>query len=141
MPDIVVLDLMLSEKIISLNKGTRRELSTSKLSKAKDFNEMNEVFDSFINLPGPNAEAAQVLLDYLKDSPRADAWRISGALVELMTDDQVAQLAKGMELYVKTSHTRYLISVLFTRVNSAPSLTDAVLSLQKTQYTGYYHQF
>ncbi|MCL6449388.1 MAG: hypothetical protein K6U04_14795 [Armatimonadetes bacterium] len=56
-----------------------------KLWQAAEAKERNEVIASFQSLPGPDAEAAQVLLDYLKEKERTDAWNIRAALTAPLT--------------------------------------------------------
>ena len=70
-----------------------------RLWKTTDKQEIRNIVDVFNSLPGPNAEAAQVLLDYLKDSLSVDAGNIIDALVKLMTEEQVSQLAKEIGVY------------------------------------------
>ncbi|MBC7325717.1 MAG: hypothetical protein H5T99_10460, partial [Moorella sp. (in: Bacteria)] len=97
----------------------------------------NEVIASFQSLPGPDAEAAQVLLDYLKEKERTDAWNIRDALVKLMTAEQVAQLAKDLATYGEANAARYLVPVLAERLTDARTLTEAVLSSQELRGSSY----
>ena len=107
---------------------------------AQSYQEINQVIDSLRSLPGPNAEAAGVLLEYLKEDNRDDVWRISDALINLMTGDQVARLAGEMALYPEANIGRYLIPVLAARIDDEQSLTNAIISLQKMTGPGFYRQ-
>lgn len=107
---------------------------------AQSYQEINQVIDSLRSLPGPNAEAAGVLLEYLKENNRDDVWRISDALIKLMTGDQVARLAGEIASYHEANIGRYLIPVLAARIDDKQSLTSAIISLQKMPDPGLYRQ-
>ena len=108
-----------------------------KLWQAAEAKERNQVIASFQSLPGPDAEAAQVLLDYLKEKERTDAWNIRAALVKLMTAEQVAQLAKDLAAYGEANAARYLVPVLAERLTDARTLTAAILSGQELRGSSY----
>ncbi|MBE3586111.1 MAG: protease complex subunit PrcB family protein [Thermoanaerobacter sp.] len=108
-----------------------------KLWQATEAKERNQVIASFQSLPGPDAEAAQVLLDYLREKERTDAWNIRDALVKLMTAEQVAQLAEDLTAYGEANAARYLVPVLAERLTDARTLTAAVLSLQELRGSFY----
>jgi len=59
-----------------------------KMGNVTNDQEFRAFVDDFNSLPGPDAAAAQVLLDCLRDKNRNDAWNIIDALVKLMTDEQ-----------------------------------------------------
>ena len=110
----------------------------AKLWKTTDVQERRNIVDTFNAMPGPDAAAAQVLLDYLKDSPGTDVdpGNVIDALVKLMTDEQVAQLAKDIDTYIDTTYNGansypLLVPVLAARINNSNDLTNALLSLQK----------
>ena len=109
-----------------------------KLGKTTDVHERRNTVDVFNAMPGPDAAAAQVLLDYLKDNPGIDIdpGNVIDALVKLMTDEQVAQLAKEIGAYINTTYNGansypFLVRVLSARINNPNDLTSALLSLQK----------
>ncbi|BAF58445.1 hypothetical membrane protein [Pelotomaculum thermopropionicum SI] len=119
--------------------GSLSELK-ERLWKASGLKETYDILEFFNRLPGPDAAAAQVLLDYLKEAPRTDVWKITDALVNLMTDDQVAQLARESGAYPEANFTSYLAPVLAARAGNAAVLADAILNLQKTPASGYYRK-
>ena len=97
-----------------------------KLWAAQNYQEINKIINSLNSLPGPNAEAVGVLLEYLKEDNRDDVWRISDALIKLMTGDQVARLAGEMALYPEANIGRYLIPVLAARIDDKQSVFSGV---------------
>lgn len=113
----------------------------AKLVNATDIHERRNIVDIFNAMPGPDAAAAQVLLNFLKDNPGIDVdpGNIVDALVKLMTDEQVAQLAKEIGAYIDTTYNGansypFLVPVLSARINNPNDLTSALLSLQKGNY-------
>ncbi|MDD4238812.1 MAG: protease complex subunit PrcB family protein [Desulfotomaculaceae bacterium] len=112
-----------------------------RLWEAQDYQEIRNIIDTFNSMPGTDADAAQVLLDYLRDNFRMDAGNIEGALVKLLTEEQVSQLAKEVGTYNGANAYRYLVSVLAVRINSPDDLTSAMLSLQEGYFSGKYQQF
>ncbi|KUK40532.1 MAG: putative membrane protein, partial [Clostridia bacterium 62_21] len=110
-----------------------------KLRKAATIQERNEVIDAFRRLPGPDAQAAQILLDYLREKARTDAWGVTDALIKLMSEEQVARLAQDLRTYDEVNATAYLVPVLAARVNNVPTLSGVMLSLQA--FPGYYDPF
>jgi|GEM_PF-2043985 len=111
------------------------------LWEAQDYQEIRNIIDTINSMPGPDAGAAQVLLDYLRDNFRMDAGNIEGALVKLMTEEQVSQLAKEVGTYNGANAYQYLVSVLAARINSPDDLTSAMLSLQEGYFSEKYQQF
>ncbi|OPY60950.1 MAG: hypothetical protein A4E56_02375 [Pelotomaculum sp. PtaU1.Bin065] len=101
-----------------------------KLWQATTNYEMANIIGAFDALPGPDPDAAQVLLDYLRDKNINDAFSISNILIRLMTEEQVSQLAKDIGAYNDANANRYLVPVLAARMNNPDDLTSAVLSLQ-----------
>ncbi len=112
---------------------------TAKLDKATNDQEFRTVVGEFNALPGPNAAAAQVLLDYLKDK-RINDNNIIDALAKLMTDEQVSHLAKEINTFNEANCERYLIPVLIARIKNTADLTNTLLSLQKNYFFGNYQQ-
>ncbi|OPX91726.1 protease complex subunit PrcB family protein [Pelotomaculum sp. PtaB.Bin117] len=102
----------------------------AKLWQATSDYELALVAGAFDALPGPDADAAQVLLDYLRDKNINDAFSISNILIRLMTEEQVSQLAKDIGAYSDANANRYLVPVLAARMNNPDDLTSAVLSLR-----------
>ncbi len=118
----------------------------AKLWKTTDVQERRNIVDIFNALPGPDAAAAQVLLDYLKDNPGKDIdpGNVIDTLVKLMTDEQVAQLAKDIGTYIVDTAGNgansypLLVPVLATRINNSDDLTSALLSLQEGNFSEKY---
>lgn len=108
-----------------------------KLWRAAGAKERDEIIASFQRRPGPDAGAAQVLLDYLKEKERTDAWSIRAALVKLMTAEQVAQLAEDLPAYGRANAASYLVPVLAERLADARALAAAVLSAQELEGVSY----
>lgn len=104
------------------------ELKTKLWQATSDY-EIAMIVGAFDTLPGPDPDAAPVLLDYLRDKNINDAWNIQDILIKLMTDDQVSQLAKDVGTYKRANSDRYLVPVLTARINNPNDLTSAVLSL------------
>ncbi|MDF9408359.1 MAG: hypothetical protein A4E52_00767 [Pelotomaculum sp. PtaB.Bin013] len=102
----------------------------AKLWQATSDYELAMVVGAFDTLPGPDPDAAQVLLDYLRDNNTNDAFSIKNILIRLMTDEQVSQLAKDIGAYQEANSIRYLIPVLTERIKNSNDLTSAVLSLR-----------
>lgn len=117
--------------------GESLERLKAKLWDSMDVQERRNIVDVFNGMPGPDAAAAQVLLDYLKKNPgmSIDPGNFIEALVKLMTDEQVAQLAKDIHIYVDACNGAgsypLLVFVLTARINNSIDLTSALLSLQK----------
>ena len=112
-----------------------------KIEKAAVEQDFGAVVNKFNSLPGPDAGAAEILLDGLKEESRMDAWNVVDTLVKLMTDEQVSQLAKDIHTYDQDNISRYLVSVLLARINSPADLTSALVSLQDGYFSGGYLQF
>ena len=111
-----------------------------KMGNVSNDQEFRAVVDDFNSLPGPNAAAARVLLDYLRYKNANDAWNVKDTLVKLMTEEQVAQLAKDISAYHEANSDRYLVPVLAVRTNNPNDLTNALLSLQNSYFSGKYLQ-
>ncbi|MFA5384175.1 MAG: protease complex subunit PrcB family protein [Eubacteriales bacterium] len=109
------------------------------LGKATNDQEFITVVDDFNALPGPNAAAAQILLDYLKDKNINNS-NIADVLIKLMTDGQVSRLSIEISTYDETNSYRYLIPVLIARTNNITDLTSTLLSLQENYFFGNYQQ-
>jgi len=119
--------------------GASLDKLKAKLDKATNDQEFRTVVGEFNALPGPNAAAAQILLDYLKDK-RINDNNIVDALTKLMTDEQVSHLAKEINTYYEANCERYLIPVLIARIKNTADLTNTLLSLQKNYFFGNYQQ-
>ncbi|HOV80488.1 MAG TPA: hypothetical protein PK728_10360, partial [Bacillota bacterium] len=119
----------------------------AELWKTTDVLEKRNIVDNFKSMPGPDAAAARVLLDYLKENPGIDIdpGNVIDALVKLMTDEQVSQLTKDINTYIDTTYNGanyypLLVPVLAARINNPNDLTNAVLSLQESCYFEAYRQ-
>ncbi len=111
----------------------------AKLCQAANDQEIRRIIDEFNALPGPNAAAAQILLDYLKDKNIND-YDIADVLVKLMTDDQVSHLAREISTYDEANCDRYLIPVLIARIKNTADLTNTLISLQENYFFGNYQK-
>lgn len=113
----------------------------AKMERVTTEQEFRAVVDDLNSLPGPDAGAAKILLDSLKEKNRNDAWYVVDALVKLMTDGQVSQLAKDINTYDQDNTRRYLVAVLLARINDPDDLTSVLVSLQEGYFSGEYLQF
>lgn len=112
-----------------------------KLYQAGSEKEINTAIASFDRLGGPNAGAAAVLLDYLRQEIRPGAGAISSVLEKLLTDEQVAQLSIDIETYPQDNTTSYLLPVLASRMGgpgAADSLYRLILAFQDEPWHYYY---
>ncbi|HAU30998.1 MAG: hypothetical protein XD78_0905 [Desulfotomaculum sp. 46_296] len=121
------------------NAGVSLDTLRKKLDKATNDQELRTVVDEFSTLPGPNAAASQILLDYLKDKNIND-YNITDVLIKLMTDVQVSHLAREINTYDAANCDRYLIPVLIARIKNTADLTSTLLSLQENYFFGNYQQ-
>lgn len=113
-----------------------------KLFQAVNEKEINDAIASFDRLAGPNAEAAAVLLDYLRQQYRPGAWTISKVLQKLLSDEQLVQLTSDIGLYPPDNATLFLMPVLTYRLDgpgAAEPLYRLMLAFQGEPW--HYHGF
>ncbi len=129
----------------TVTAGESLDKLKAKLDKATNDQEFRTVIDEFNALTGPNAAAAQVLLDYLLKNKLINADNVTDnlvkdTLVKLMTDGQVSRLSMEISAYDEYNCDLYLIPVLIARIQNTADLTNTLLSLQKNYFFDNYQQ-